>query len=114
MPWVASFELFKLVFVTKHHIAPVLLYIGLGELQSTVLVSFRQSRGFALFEGVQTSTVHCSLHCHVAHIDNLLFLQLPCDHSTRAVSFSLHFPLHTPLHTLRKFSFSPCTRCVIE
>ena len=51
--------------------------------------------------------MYCSLHCHVAHISNLLFLQLPCDHSTRAVSFSPHFLLHSPLHTLRKFPFSP-------
>ena len=41
--WVASFELFKLVFVTEHHIAPILLYVGPGELQPTALVSFRKS-----------------------------------------------------------------------
>src|SRR6188508_3717369 len=40
--WVASFELFKPVFVTEHHIAPVLPYVVPGELQPTALVSFRQ------------------------------------------------------------------------
>ena len=41
--WVASFELFKLVFVTEHHVSPILLYAAPGELQPTALVSFRQS-----------------------------------------------------------------------
>jgi hypothetical protein len=39
--WVASFELFER-FVTKHHVTPVPLDIGLGELQSAALVSLRQ------------------------------------------------------------------------
>ena len=94
MSWVASFELFKCVFIAKYHIAPVLPYVGLSELQPTALVSFRQSRGFPLFKCTQISTVHCSLDCLVTHIGDLLSLELPFDHSTRAVVF------HRPLHTL--------------
>ena len=44
--WVASFELFKLVFVTEHHIAPILLNVGPGELQPTALVSFKSREVF--------------------------------------------------------------------
>ena len=102
------------MFITKHHVAPVLFGVGLSEPQSATLVGFRQSRGFTLSECVQVSAVHCSLHCHVAHIGNLLFLQLPRDNSTRAASFPPHFLLHSPLHTLRKFPFPPCTRRIIE
>src|SRR5689334_4008706 len=43
------------MFVTKHHVAPVALDIGLGEPQSAALV------GFLLFKSVSTSTMHCSL-----------------------------------------------------
>src|SRR5690242_8955577 len=83
MSRVASFELFERMFITKHHVAPVLFGVGLSEPQSATLVGFRRSRGFTLSECVQVSAVHCSLHCHVAHIGNLLFLQLPRDNSTR-------------------------------
>ena len=47
--WVA-FELFEGMFVTKHHVTPVPLDIGLGEPQSAALVSLRQLRGFLLFK----------------------------------------------------------------
>ena len=50
--WVASFELFEGMFVTKHHVTPVPLDIGLGEPQSAALVSLRQLRGFLLFKSV--------------------------------------------------------------
>ena len=60
------------VFIAQHHIAPVLPYVGLSELQPTALMSFRQSRGFPLFKCTQISTVHCSLDCLVTHIGDLL------------------------------------------
>ena len=51
--------------------------------------------------------MHCSLHGRVAHIADLLSLQLPRDYSTRAASFFPHFSLHSPLHTLRSFLGRP-------
>ena len=43
-----------------------------------------------------------SVHCHVAHVSDLLSLELSRNHSTRTTSFPPHFSLHSPLHTLRK------------
>ena len=40
MSRVASFELFERVFITKHHVAPLLLGVGLSEPQSITLVGF--------------------------------------------------------------------------
>src|SRR3954469_14372006 len=99
--------MFEGMFVTKHHVTPVPLDIGLGELQPAALVSLRQSRGFLLFKSVQTSTMRCSLYGLVAHIADLLSLQLPRDYSTRAASFFAHFSFHTLFHTLRKLPGRP-------
>ena len=51
--------------------------------------------------------MHCSLYGRVAHIADLLSLQLPRDYSTRAASFFPHFSFHSPLHTLRKLPWPP-------
>src|SRR4051794_16868452 len=112
--WVSSFELFERMFVSKYHVTPVPLDIGLGELQSAALVSLRQSRGFLLFKNVQTSTMRCSLYGLVAHIADLLSLQLPRDYSTRAASFFAHFSFHTLLHTLRKLPWPPSTLGIVK
>ena len=74
MSRVASFELFERMFITKHHVAPVLFGVGLSEPQSATLVGFRRSRGFTLSECVQVSAVHDPLHCRVTHVGNLLLL----------------------------------------
>ena len=53
---------------------------------------------FYAFECVQTSTVHCSLHCLVTHVGNLLSLELPLNYSTRAASFPHLFSLQPAPH----------------
>ena len=100
--WVTSFKLFKLVFITEHHPAPVLLYVGLSELQSTALVSLRQSRGLALFKSVQSTTVHCSLHCLIAHIGNSSVSSAPLrSRDSSGVVFSAFSSPQSAPHSLK-------------
>ena len=69
-------------------------------------MGFRQSRGFTLSECTQVSTVHCSLHCHVAHIGNLLFLQLPRSLDSSGI-FSLIFFSTVRSTPFESFLFRP-------
>ena len=58
--------------------------------------------------------MHCSLYGGVAHIADLLSLQLPRDYSTRAASFFPHFSFHSQLHTLRKLPWPPSTLGIVK
>ena len=58
--------------------------------------------------------MHCSLYGRVAHIADLLSLQLPRDYSTRAASFPPHFSFHSLLHTLRKLPWPPSTLGIVK
>ena len=63
MSRVAAFELFERMFITKHHIVPVLLGVGLSELQSTTLVGFWQSRGLRCLNACKSR--RCIVLCTV-------------------------------------------------